>query len=90
MTCFLYFIYEYPTHFLGLTEFQGDPSSSILKNKEQAFDKHVAKLLQRTTTQPIMKAGSDVEMSGKDCRDILFHSTKVKNIGTISLCAVSY
>ena len=47
------------------------------KHKESAFDKHIAKLLQKTTTQPILKTGLN-ELSGKESYELLIKSTSVR------------
>ena len=46
------------------------------KQKEIAFDKNIAQILQRTTTQPLLRAGPN-ELCGKDCHEILIQSTKI-------------
>jgi len=46
------------------------------KQKDVVFDKHIAKLLQRTVTQPLLKAGVD-KLPGKECHEILLQSTKI-------------
>ena len=48
------------------------------KHKEIAFDRHIAKLLQKTTTQPILKTGVN-ELSGKESYEMLIQSTSVGN-----------
>ena len=48
------------------------------KHKEVAFDRHIAKLLQKRTTQPILKTGVN-ELSGKESYEMLVQSTAVSD-----------
>jgi nuclear pore complex protein Nup88 len=56
-------------------------SSSPLKKasfqSKEPFDKHIAQILQRTTSHPLMKASSNVNISSQECYEILARSTKV-------------
>jgi hypothetical protein len=55
------------------------PSSPIRKSQQgkEPFEQHISKLLQRTSSQPIMKAAAGAELTGVDCLKILTRSVKV-------------
>lgn len=57
-----------------------EPSTQTFatKHKEVAFDRHIAKLLQKSTTQPLLKTGVN-ELSGKDSYEMLVQSTSVSD-----------
>jgi len=44
---------------------------------KESFDKHIAQVLQRTTTNPMMKCPSSSTVSNEQCYEILARSTKI-------------
>ena len=44
---------------------------------KESFDKHIAQVLQKTTTNPLMKCPSSSTLSSEQCYEILARSTKV-------------
>ena len=63
-------------------------SSPLRKNQgKEPFDKHISKLLQRTTSQPLMKGATGAQLSNVECLKILTRSTKVWFLfsGSVSL-----
>ena len=58
----------------------GAPASPLRKNSQagkEPFDKHIAKMLQRITSQPIMKGATGAQLTNVECLKILTRSVKV-------------
>ena len=54
----------------------GDNSKVIRK---EAFDQHIAKMLQRTTSHPLVHSDSSMQMSGEELLNLLTKTTQVRH-----------
>lgn len=70
-----YFIEPLPLLSSGTSDLLSSP---LRKNQgKEPFDKHISKLLQKTTSQPLMKGATGAQLSNVECLKILTRSTKI-------------
>ena len=62
-----------------LSSKSGDLGNNNKVIRKEAFDQHIAKMLQRTTSHPLVHSDSSMQMSGEELLNLLTKTTQVSH-----------